>query len=223
MGEIIRFQDIDGIISGHIPNECPICHHIIQPKQVCGYRKDEERYVRVVFECPNLECQELFIGYYIGYMSMGNMMAPNYHFELEKVEPQVYNSKVFEEMVHNVSTTFVEIYNQASSAEQVGLNEICGMGYRKALEFLIKDYLIQELPKEEDNIKKSLLGKCINTYISDQNIKAMASRAVWLGNDETHYVRKWENKDIQDLKKLIDITIYWISMSIMTKQYMEDM
>lgn len=27
-------------------------------------------------------------------------------------------------------------------------------------------------------------------------------RAAWLGNDETHYVRKWPEKDVKDLKSL---------------------
>jgi hypothetical protein len=33
----------------------------------------------------------------------------------------------------------VEIAQQASDAEQYGLDQIAGVGYRKALEFLIKD------------------------------------------------------------------------------------
>lgn len=55
------------------------------------------------------------------------------------------------------------------------------------------------------------------------DIKEMAKRAVWLGNDETHYVRKWEDKDIQDLKNLIDLTVYFISMTLKAKKYREEM
>jgi hypothetical protein len=105
----------------------------------------------------------------------------------------------------------------------MGLTEICGIGYRKALEFLIKDYLISNLPDEEEHIKKKLLGKCINDYVENPNIKEMAKRAVWLGNDETHYIRRWENKDINDLKILIDITVHWIEMEVLTNKYKDDM
>lgn len=41
-----------------------------------------------------------------------------------------------------ISPRFVTIYEQAMRAAQMGYDELVGMGYRKALEFLIKDYLI---------------------------------------------------------------------------------
>ena len=45
----------------------------------------------------------------------------------------------------------------------------------------------------------------------------------WLGNDETHYVRKWEEKDIRDLKILIRLTESWIQNSILTDKYLREM
>jgi hypothetical protein len=51
----------------------------------------------------------------------------------------------------------------------------------------------------------------------------MAERATWLGNDETHYVRKWEDKDINDLKILIKVTLHWIEMELLTEQYKTEM
>jgi hypothetical protein len=52
------------------------------------------------------------------------------------------------------------------------------------------------------------LANCLSQYIDNVNIKSIGHRAIWLGNDETHYVRKWETKDLGDLKKLIDITFH---------------
>lgn len=54
-------------------------------------------------------------------------------------------------------------------------------------------------------------------------MKEIAKRAAWLGNDETHYVRKWETKDVKDLKNLIEISIHWIDMELLTEQYQNDM
>ena len=51
----------------------------------------------------------------------------------------------------------------------------------------------------------------------------MAKGATWLGNDETHYVKKWENKDITDLKNLIDLTLAWIGLELKTEEYTNDM
>ena len=63
----------------------------------------------------------------------------------------------------------------------------------------------------------------IGQYVEDANIKACAKRAVWLGNDETHYVKKWGDKDISDLKVLIKLTVGWVQNCILTQQYIADM
>jgi len=60
--------------------------------------------------------------------------------------------KAFPKEVEKYSKNFIVIYNQAFTAEINGLTEICGLGYRKAFEFLIKDYLIKKIQKK--NIKK---------------------------------------------------------------------
>ena len=51
----------------------------------------------------------------------------------------------------------------------------------------------------------------------------MAKRATWLGNDETHYFRKWEDKDLSDLKKLIEMTVHFISMDFSYDKYIGEM
>ena len=51
----------------------------------------------------------------------------------------------------------------------------------------------------------------------------MAKRAAWLGNDETHYLRKWEGKDLDELKRLIELTIRWIEMVELSDGYIEEM
>jgi hypothetical protein len=51
----------------------------------------------------------------------------------------------------------------------------------------------------------------------------LASQAAWLGNDEIHYVRKWEDKDLEDLKKLIQAVIYWILMEQRTDHAIKTM
>lgn len=44
------------------------------------------------------------------------------------------------------------------TAEQYKLLEICGVGYRKAIDFLIKDYSIANHPLEIEKIKKEMLS-----------------------------------------------------------------
>ena len=98
-----------------------------------------------------------------------------------------------------------------------------GIGLRKALEFLVKDFALKEHPDKEDAIKKTFLGSCIENYIDDANVKECARRAAWLGNDETHYLRKWTDKDVKDLKLLITLTVHWIDNVLLTRKYLAEM
>lgn len=125
--------------------------------------------------------------------------------------------------IENISPIFCEIYQQAHLAEVYNLNEIAGVGYRKSLEFLIKDYCISNNEDATENIKSLQLAKVIGQYVQDPNIKACSKRAAWLGNDETHYVKKWEDKDINDLKVLINLTIGWVKNCILTQKYLSEM
>ena len=144
-------------------------------------------------------------------------------FRLLRSKPVAAAKRKFNKQVAKISPAFCEIYNEAYAAEQLGLGQICGVGYRKALEFLIKDYLSHLDASKTESIRKTFLGVCIEKHIKNDNIKAVAKRATWLGNDETHYVRKWEDKDLSDLKKLIDLTLYWIEQEELTKEVLLDM
>ena len=116
----------------------------------------------------------------------------------------------FEKNICDLSPRFVEIYHQAEKAEQAGLSEICGMGYRKALEFLIKDYLIKNNPENEEKIAGEFLSTSINR-IENSRIKTLAKGSAWLGNDECHYIRKHEDYSIADLKVFINAVVAFIN------------
>lgn len=203
------------------PDTCPLYWKWIDPLAVEGIlnmrdlHNDES--LQVVYRCPKQDCEKYFISYY----TSSDWSSSN--FRLVYSKPLNKITRTFDEFILNTSQNFVKIYNEAFIAEQDGLLEICWVWYRKALEFLIKDYLISEKPDDAENIKKLLLWECIKTYITDTNIKNIAKRAVWLWNDETHYTKKWENKDLSDLKKLIDVTIYWMESANITKSIVDDM
>jgi hypothetical protein len=129
----------------------------------------------------------------------------------------------FPEVIQNISPAFCEIHQEADKAEHFHLTQICGVGYRKGLEFLIKDYLINKLPDDENKIKSSMLGPCIERFIEDPRIKEIAKRAIWLGNDETHYERRWIGKDVQDLKRMIKLVVHWIETEHLTAEALNSM
>lgn len=167
--------------------------------------------------CPDISCKKAFISYYTVAPGTAHTNYSN------KTSQGTIIGKHFSDKINEISQAFVTIYNQAYAAEQQNLTEICGVGYRKALEFLIKDYSILNNPNEKEKIEKIFLGNVIENYVTDNRVKSVAKRAIWLGNDETHYIRKWEGKDLQDLKKLIDLTVHWIEMEALTSSFESEM
>lgn len=62
------------------------------------------------------------------------------------------------------------------------------------------------------------LSDCINSYILFDELKDTSVIASWIGNDETHYERKNKDLDIEDLKKYIDTTVFWICAKVNSKK-----
>lgn len=194
--------------------KCPFCGMMEVPNYLYGYNDNTK--LIVFMKCTNPECHNVFSTLFSG---IGI-------FNFNKILPAPSPAReIFSDIINEVSPTFDQIYNQALAAEQLGLDQICGVGYRKSLEFLIKDYLISNLESDDDKdkIKEKRLGACIKMDVTSENIKNVAKRATWLGNDETHYVKKWENKEVGDLKGLIKLTIKWIETEIETKKLLDDM
>jgi len=210
-----KIHTIDGQIGiEKLPSTCPFCHKAITPNPLYGHIRYED-FAEVLMHCPAEDCKASFIAYYV--------KEGTYFYYADKVSVGNLKGRDFNQTILDLSPMFGEIYNQAYFAEQQGLTEICGVGYRKALEFLIKDYAISKFSEQEENIKKKMLSPCINDYIEDSRIKSVTKRATWLGNDETHYVRKWEGKDLCDLKRLIDLTLHWVEMEKLTECFVEEM
>ncbi len=201
-----------------LPSECPLCHFAIHPilHHAIADQAGTAAKMQVVLQCTREECQEGFFAYY-------DRKDENNVLHLSRCAPISPQKTAWDDTIKSISPNFVEIYDQATAAESYKLDQIAGVGLRKAIEFLIKDFLIHRIPNKKETIKETLLGACIKTFVDDEMLKKAASRAVWLGNDETHYVRKWENKDILDLKKLIKLTVLWIERIEHTAEFLRDM
>lgn len=197
------------------PDKCPLCHSFITPNLIHA-EMHRNNNARVVYRCTNWTCWEIFIAYF-------KRNIHNRHQCLTKVSPCNYVNIEFDNEIKEVSSDFIEIYNQAIKAEAIWLDKIAWVWFRKSLEFLIKDYVILIFPDDEEQVKADLLWKVINEKIEDDEIKEISKRAVWIWNDETHYVKKWEDKDINDLKILIDIVQSFISKKQKAKKYLENM
>lgn len=226
------FVDISGKRYTHDrePNECPICHFAIQPSEgewtLIPSTEGPDQILEIIFQCSRRECRHFFIARYRR-SDVATHVSPlghaSYEFVLYEVAPSTPPQHRIPEEVANISPLFPEIYSQSLAAESFGLNQVAGMGYRKALEFLIKDFCIAVNPQSANQISSMFLSACIDKFVTSPEIKICAKRATWLGNDETHYVRRWVDKDIENLKELILLTVNWLHSSILTQKYEKEM
>ncbi|MGE4472762.1 MAG: hypothetical protein AB7D20_08180 [Sulfuricurvum sp.] len=209
------------------PDVCPQCHHALHPKILQGTLNGDvskrDTLLEIAFKCTHRNCMSMFIGQYKRSQMESRTGTMVGDFKHIKSVPLKYIAPTIFPEVENISPSFKIIYEQAHAAEANQLDEIAGVGFRKALEYLIKDYCIYKNPDNEQVIKSTMLGAVIQNYVDDGNLKACAQRAAWLGNDETHYIRKWENKDINDLKTLIDLSCVWVKSNILTEKYLHEM
>jgi len=111
-----------------------------------------------------------------------------------KVESYKANSR-FPDIINSISPRFVKVYLEAEEARKLNLLEICGGGYRKALEILIVDYLIFLYPEDSQKIiKMGTMGNRIKEYVDakgDSFLKDLTNAALTLGNDQVHYEKKF--------------------------------
>lgn len=202
---------------------CPHCGIATSPTFIDGYLiGDNNSHILpvayIIFYCPS--CHQLYIAkYYIPYdYYITNDIIP---YNLTPIFPSCtypmnHASPTFSNNIKQLSPMFVETYTQACYAEEnENTKGLAGLGYRKSIEFLIKDYLIKIYPDNKDNIIKMPLGKCIN-YLNE-DIQDLAKAATWLGNDEVHYFKKHNNYGIDDMKKfiqylVIDIERYYVKL-----------
>ncbi|TSD56383.1 DUF4145 domain-containing protein [Variovorax sp. KBS0712] len=227
-----HFLDVGGqrVTRSKEPSICPHCRRLVQAQEVTWQPVSSDWKVsglESIYVCPNPDCGHFFLATFDlkekSVQVLGSLSVRKDDFELRSTTPVMIERKEFPPSVVKLSPLFAETYAQAEAAEAYGLTQICGLGYRKAVEYLIKDHCIDQHPVDTDKIKAMPLGACIKEFVTDPNVKISAQRAVWLGNDEAHYLRKWADKDIGDLKILIMLTSNWIDSLFLTTQYQDSM
>ena len=208
---------------GKTPDTCPLCHVRVHIDAGRPYIVAQNR-LQKLFECPN--CHNFFIGYYLLHPQAEKRTLNDLgKLELEALKPSMPRIDELSKSIKEISPSFASIYIEAHTAKEMGLEQIAGPGFRKAFEFLIKDYAKTRLrdDKSKEEVAKVFVGTVVNKFIEDPRIQGVAKRALWLGNDETHYLRKWTEHDIEDLITLIRLTIHWIEMELLSEKYKQEM
>lgn len=209
-------------ISVYKPSKCNYCNEGIDLIYCKSFIVDyySEKILCVLYKCPI--CQQLIICKYNFQLGLYDTMPSGAILPFETLGGAGV-SQEFSNEINELSPSFVKIFNDAYRAEQAGLAEVVGLGYRRAFEFLIKDYAIYKENDEakKENIKKMQLSQVVDTYFPDGEIKDLLVRAAWIGNDFSHYESRHFNMKLEDLKQLVLISVSKIDESIKTKKFIE--
>ncbi len=208
------------------PNICPHCHVTNTPHHnwiIQTRDTDNIDCYLSAWQCSNVKCNKVFVAQH-------KLVGENFQFtrflnglpkgpDWPKPILELKAGKLNEEG-QAIQSNFIKTYLQSLEAENYGLDELAGMGYRKSIEYLVKDWAIQNNPDEKDKIEKSWLGSAIKGYY-EGDLKEILERATWLGNDQAHYNRLFEEFDIAVLKELIDLIMVELDRQYKKAHYIE--
>lgn len=214
---------------------CPICHKYNDSKEITAINNINDN-VFIIKICPSCNNPYIIAGLKSHYYNASD----EYEFHFYKAFPKTFKGRDFNDVIRKISPNFVDIYNQAEMIENSedefilakevispeSINKIrnSGMVYRKALEFLIKDFLINYKMLDRDKIKNRGLSDLINEYFKDySNIQNTMKITAWIGNDYAHYETRNEDLDIKDLKQYLDVIVSYINFIVIGDSASEKM
>ena len=116
------------------------------------------------------------------------------------------------------SPEFIKIISQLNIAEKHNLNYLLKLGYRKAIEQLVWDYLIEFENKTENSLQKKTFPERIK-LLNFPQAQWLSDLIAWIGNDGAHPYQRHENLTIEDMKRLSDIVIKNIESLITQHKY----
>ncbi|MDO4605240.1 MAG: DUF4145 domain-containing protein [Helcococcus sp.] len=205
-----NFEGYLSSIDFRLPKTCVHCNETMTPQVINQTETYNKNQVAFLVRCSH--CKEFFaISYIIKKKDGVN------HSELI---PYSYNIKIDYDLSDEIelfSPDTKEIYMQSKTAEAYNLSHIAGIGYRKSIEFLIKDFLINVKDQDKATISNLHLSQAIDK-IDNDNIKTLAKASTWIGNDETHYIKKHPDKDVNDLKKFLKALSQLLSSEYLVKE-----
>lgn len=188
---------------------CPYCGIGTDAIQIALYPMEisNGNIVNATYKCTS--CDKIF---FVSYKKMNDeeMYIPF------AVFPN-FQGREFSKEIQSLSPRFIKLFNQAYKAEYDNNYELAGCGYRNALEILIKDYAINILGENKEEVIKNKLFKVIELYLNDVDMSNCADVVRILGNDNTHYERDYEDIDFDVLKQYLNIFIELIEVKIKIK------
>lgn len=203
-----------------IPNLCPNCGVSNNPANSIATYIVINKYERIGFlthKC--LSCNKTHYSIQRLSLDQNTQTTP----KLLCLYPNKKEKRQFHKLIEELSPRFVNVYHQAQMAEQNEAYIIAGMGYRAALEILIKDYVLNILQEDKNKISKMKLADCIVHYFkgdAESNVALFNAADVVriFGNDFAHWEHPEdfsEQESINYIKSYLDIFISTIKTKLM--------
>ncbi len=190
------------------PTLCPRCGICQDAKKVdrCLFPEDEGIQFGVIYyECT--DCHKRYITVYE--INFINKLAK--YIACFPTEGVFYENSI----LLDVSPKFVDAYSQALKCELRGDIELAAVGFRHAIECLIKDFAIKELGIPREEVVKKSLCDAISVYLGEHDLVAIADVVRILGNDYAHYERKYPECDFQQLKQYVEIFVHLVESRVL--------
>lgn len=185
---------------------CPHCGIPTYRRPIPDTNYEYGRFFVQYFElmcCNKITCSlyEVLSEYHNGSQSQGKETKLVFSYPIAKAIP------IEAQKLKSISPNFVEIYSQAMEAKALGLTHLVGPALRKAIEFLVKDYLLMTDAMDEESLEKTSLRNCINTHLHNEDLIAVMDGAVAIGNDEIHWRKSHPDYDAEDMESFANIAI----------------
>ncbi|WP_285015807.1 DUF4145 domain-containing protein [Lactococcus garvieae] len=202
-----------------ITDTCPHCGKLMEPEQIANYYDSVSKTAALTFRCSIGSCHKFFILEYETTKSPGGYL--NSLPRLIEYDYNGFHTPNISDNIKNLSPIFSTTFIEATIAESKSLNNISGIAYRKAFEFLVKDFAAYQNPDRIEDIRKNSLNNVIDMFYKDDmpKIKELLHLTRKIGNDETHYYRQFDAIDITDLKKLIYNFSLYINMILDIEEF----
>ena len=200
---------------------CPLCHFGMDLSQYSwrnfhdwSHADQQDFSIFSMYVCPH--CHRGFVVVHKMVVSGGCEGAGEcvVREESQAAYPHIVKLSDMDDVVYSVSPKFYDVYQQCLTAKANGLYDLYGMGFRKAVEYLVTDFAIKMRPEENDKIRDMSLHNRIMRYISDDDVRKTLLACKLLGNNEVHYDNSNTSDDMILFEKLIGDVIRYIGRAL---------
>ena len=206
-------QPLSGMqISFEIPSLCPWCHVSFNPT------------IDVKDHFSEGPIDTFVLHYHCTYCSKESIAVIASKTNETRRQQMLYQEQKgtkFDELLAKLSPRFISLYNSAERSELRGDLDLAGMGYRAALEVLLKDSALDTTEGSASKIAKMNLSQAIKQYYGENPFGMVPADVVRLtANDFVHWDRPEDfspRQALDEMKSYLDIFINIVKTQQMVK------